>query len=214
MRSSGTSALVRWMCSATGRILSSAKRWNVSAASWKSSGRWLGPVPVRSSVAATDSRNSGERCSSTKGHASPSTDGVDAPDALASEQLGAEVGDRVGDERAREERLDLTAVAVVEHHLGALDRAGGVGEVVAEHLVLVEAGDGDATVDGRGTGQVLGGDGDDLRRSVDGRGGRGGATVVGVSVMARSLPTPSRDQGLDVGVRRRRRRGSWSPGGR
>ena len=36
---------------------------------------------------------------------------VDAPHRLAAEELGAEVGDRVGDERAREQRLDLAVLA-------------------------------------------------------------------------------------------------------
>ena len=124
-------------------------------------------MPELWSVAATDSRNSGERWASTNGRASPSTLGVDAPHRFASQQLGAEVGDRVGDERAREHRLDLAVLGVVEHHLGALDRAGGVGEVVAEHLVLVELGDGDAAVDGGGACEVVGGGGDDLGRAVD-----------------------------------------------
>ena len=93
--------------------------------------------------------------------------GVDAPHRFAAEHLGAEVGDRVGDERAREQRLHLAVLGVVEHHLGALDRARGVREVVAEDLVLVELGDGDAAVDVRGAREMVGGDGDDVGRAVD-----------------------------------------------
>ncbi len=43
MISSGMSALARCTCSAWGRILSSAKRWNVSRTSSKSASRWRGP---------------------------------------------------------------------------------------------------------------------------------------------------------------------------
>ena len=40
---------------------------------------------------------------------------VDAPCRLPSEQLGGQLGDGVGDERAGELRLDVALVAVVEH---------------------------------------------------------------------------------------------------
>ena len=68
----------------------------------------------------------------------------------------ADVGDGVGDERPGEHRLDLAVLGVVEHDPAALDRAGGVGEVVGEHLVLVELGDRDPPAVARRFGEVTG----------------------------------------------------------
>ena len=74
---------------------------------------------------------------------------------LAAEHAGGDVDDRVGDVGPGEHRLDLAVLAVVAHDLRALDRGGRVGEVVREHLVLVELGDGDlAALDGRRSASV------------------------------------------------------------
>ncbi len=73
--SSGTSALVRCTCSATGRILSSANRRNVSPTNSKSASRWVGPVPCLAHSSARDSRNAGARCAATKSCAGASTAG-------------------------------------------------------------------------------------------------------------------------------------------
>ena len=56
---------------------------------------------------------------------------------LAAEQLAGQLADGVGHEGAGDLRLELAVGAVVEHRAGRLDGGGGVGEVVAEHLVLV-----------------------------------------------------------------------------
>ena len=61
MISSGMSVLARWMCSARGRICSSAKRWNVSRTSSKSASRWRSPW-----VSASDARKAGSRYVATK----------------------------------------------------------------------------------------------------------------------------------------------------
>ena len=75
MMSSGTSPFVRCTCSATGRILSSAKRRNVSATSSKSAPRWVGPVPCFAHWSASASRNAGARWAVTKACAGASTAG-------------------------------------------------------------------------------------------------------------------------------------------
>ena len=177
MTSSGMSALVRWTCSATGRILSSAKRWKVSAASWKSSGRWLRPGADALERGRDRLEELGERCASTNGSASASSDRVDAPDRLASEQLGAELGERVGDERAREHRLDLAAARVVEHHLGALRPRWrrGRGRSASTWCSSSCATEMRPSTVARAC-EVIGGGGDDVGRGVDGR-GRGGELV-------------------------------------
>ena len=74
--------------------------------------------------------------------------GIRPPLVAAGGDARAQVPDRVGDERSGEHRLVLTARAVVEHHPASRDRAGRVGEVVREHLVLVEPRDRDAPVGG------------------------------------------------------------------
>ena len=82
--------------------------------------------------------------------------------------------DRVGDVRAGEHRLVLAVLAVPEHHPAALDRARRVREVVGEHLVLVELGDGDARRRRSDDAcERVGGGVDDLGRAVDGGGRRG-----------------------------------------
>ena len=130
--SSGMSSLWRWMCSATGRILSSAKRRNVSCTSSKSSSRWRGPAPVdrgqerRVAVGGDEGAGAVERA------------GLDAPRRLAAEELGGQVGDGVGDEGAGDAGLVVALGAVVEQRAGGLDRGGGVGEVVGEDLVGVD----------------------------------------------------------------------------
>ncbi len=148
MTSSGMSAFVRCTCSATGRILSSAKRWNVSAASSNSSGRWLRPGAARSGASrppprGTRARGAPRRTGSASRGASASTPHTASrPSSLAPRSAIAS---------AMNARASIDSSSpcspYVEHHRGALDRAGRVREVVAEHLVLVELGDGDAAVD-------------------------------------------------------------------
>ena len=91
--------------------------------------------------------------------------------------LRAEVGDRVGDERAREHRLDLAVLAVREHHRGTLrarsPRARGRRRAPgARRAWRPRSGrrrlDACARCRGRGV--------DDVGRAVD-RGGRGGELV-------------------------------------
>ncbi len=64
MISSGMSVLARWMCSARGRICSSAKRWKVSRTSSKSASRWRSPC-----WSANEARKAGSRKVATKASA-------------------------------------------------------------------------------------------------------------------------------------------------
>ncbi len=169
---SGMSSLCRWMCSATGRILSSANRWNVSRTRSKSSSRCAGPVPCCGSSSASASRNAGERCSATKSCAPESIAGS-TPHSPRGRRAGRDVGDRVGDVRVRELRLEVAVLGVVEHHAGRGDGAGRVGEVVGHDLVLVERAHRDAAVDGRSLGEAAGRGVDEGARRVDGRAGGG-----------------------------------------
>ena len=88
MMSSGTSALVRCTCSATGRILSSAKRRNVSATSSKSSERCVGPVPCFAHWSASASRNAGARCAATNGVRGRERRRIDAPQRARGRRAG------------------------------------------------------------------------------------------------------------------------------
>ena len=62
---------------------------------------------------------------------------LDAPRGLAPEEPAGQLADGVGHEGAGDLRLELAVGAVVEHRVRRLDGGGGVGEVVAEHLVDV-----------------------------------------------------------------------------
>ena len=223
MISSGTSAFVRCTCSATGRILSSAKRRNVSATSSKSSERCVGPVPCFAHCSASRVEELGRAVRGDERQRRRERRRRRRPTSRSRPmQRVRDVGDRVGDVRAREHRLDLAVLAVVAHHLRALDRGGRVREVVGEHLVLVELGDGDLAVVGRRARRAC-------RRprsttaaaSVDGRASR--AELVGHAREARPGRARSRldERALrrrrwSCGVRRRRSRGGVvaSAGGR
>ena len=62
---------------------------------------------------------------------------IGAPQLLASDQLGDELGDRVGHERAGDSGFDVALGAVVEQRASGLD-GSRVGHVVGEHLVVVD----------------------------------------------------------------------------
>ena len=179
--SSGMSAFSRWMCSAIGRIFSSAKRRKVSCTSSKSLSRWRGPRRVGQRG---EERRVAVRAPRSPG-ASSSASPVDAPLGLAPEQLRRELGDGVGDERAGERGLDVALGAVVEHRAAGLDRRRGVGQVVGQHLLGVD----------RRSAEAADGTGDDLAGHIDD--GLGGGQVGGRHVRrlfgghARRLPTGS-----------------------
>ncbi len=80
---------------------------------------------------------------------------VDPPGRVAAEELGAEIPDRIGDERARQVGLELTVLRVVEHDAAALDRTRSVREVIREHLMAIERGDRDPSVDRGGPREVI-----------------------------------------------------------
>ena len=94
----------RCTCSACGRTLSSAKRWNVSRTSSKSSPRCRGP-------------STEARAASTAGIALRRQEGgrrrvparLDAPERLPADHAAREVGHDVGDERRGDAGLDLPA---------------------------------------------------------------------------------------------------------
>src|SRR5262249_7114061 len=100
----------------------------------------------------------------------------DRPVCAARQRSARDVVQRVRDVRARQQRLDLAVLAVRTHDAGALDRGGGVREVVGDDLVLVEEGNGELPAVARPFGEGT-------RRGVDegpgeiDRGG-GGAQVV------------------------------------
>ena len=74
---------------------------------------------------------------------------LDAPVGLAAERHGSQVADGLGHEGAGQVGLQRPLRPVVEHGPARLDRRGGVGDVVGEVLVVVEAvGSGELT-DGR-----------------------------------------------------------------
>jgi hypothetical protein len=92
--------------------------------------------------------------------------GLDRPHRLSTPHARPELGDGVGDERARDGGLGVALGAVVEEGAGCLDRRRGVGDVVGEDL-------GDVRPAGGSEGTDAGGD--DLTGGVDG--GRGGREV-------------------------------------
>ena len=102
---------------------------------------------------------------------------VDAPQRVAPDHLGAEVGDGLGDERACEHRLELAVLAVREHHPAAFERARRVREVVCEDLMGVELLDRDPAAVARRVREGSRRGVDDLAGAVD-RGG-GGDELVG-----------------------------------
>ena len=83
--------------------------------------------------------------------------GADAPLRLPTDEAGDEVGDGLGGEQAGQAGLETAVVAVVAHHRRPLHAGGGVGQVVGQHLVTVELGDGDAPLLAGELGQVGGG---------------------------------------------------------
>ena len=162
------SALVRCTCSATGRILSSAKRWNVSAASSNSSGRWRGPGARRRQRRGERLEERGGAVRLDERQRRRRARAVDAPRRRRGPMSArAEVGDGVGDERAASIDSTSPCSRVREHHPAAFERARRVREVVREHLVLVELVDADATVDAGRVGEMLRGRVDDFGRAVD-----------------------------------------------
>ena len=99
------------------------------------------------------------------------------PLAAAGQRAGRNVVQRVGDVRAREQRLDFAVLPVRAHHLRALDRGGGVREVVRDDLVAVEPGHRDLAALARPLSERVRGRVDDGTGEVDGVGR--GAQIVG-----------------------------------
>ena len=83
MISSGMSVLARWMCSARGRICSSANRWKVSRTSSKSASRWRSPW-----VSASDARKAGVAVGGHERLGRGHPVGGDAPLAVPPDQCG------------------------------------------------------------------------------------------------------------------------------
>jgi hypothetical protein len=71
---------------------------------------------------------------------------------LAAQDAGRHVVDGVGDERAGDAGLDRALVAVLDDGPGDVDGGGGVGQVIGDRLVVVQA---------ALAGEVAGGGGDD-----------------------------------------------------
>ena len=134
MMSSGMSAFSRWMCSAIGVSFSSAKRRKVSWTISKSPERCRGP-----SVSTSEARNSGDRYVGDEAAHAVERIVAHAPLGLPAEHLGGQVGQHVGGERRGDLRLVRAPVAVVEQAPGGHDPGGGVGHVVGQDLVLVDA---------------------------------------------------------------------------
>ena len=166
MISSGMSVLARWMCSARGRICSSANRWKVSRTSSKSASRWR--VPGRS---AREARKAGSRKVATNASAGAIHPAATPHSGAAPDDPGGQVGHGVGGEGAGDPGLGVAVGPVGQDGLGRSDGGGGVGDVVGQHLGRVgTAGSdqgGDAGIDDRlGQTQCVGGG----RRSGAGRG--------------------------------------------
>ncbi len=95
--------------------------------------------------------------------------GGDTPLGLPAEQLGTQLGQRIGDERGGNQALVVALGAIVEQPPAAHQRGGGVGDVVGQHLVGVDAvlgqpadgrvDDGLANIQGGSGGGEVGGDG-------------------------------------------------------
>ncbi len=109
MSDSGMSPLVRCTCSAWGRTCSAAKRWNVAATREKSSSRWPVPGPL-------GERRQERRVAAGREERRAPAQPVrrDAEAALSPERPRAGVGDRVGDEGAREVGLARPVRAVAQ----------------------------------------------------------------------------------------------------
>src|ERR687898_955701 len=120
MISSGMSALWRWMGSATGRILSSANRRNVSCTISKSSSRWRGPGP------SIDARNAGSRWAATNARAASRAVGLDRSGRMRQVVGDDLIGvDRAGGGQVGERPVDDAA--------GGLDGGSGGVEVGRGH---------------------------------------------------------------------------------
>ncbi len=132
MISSGMSVLARWMCSARGRICSSANRWKVSRTSSKSESRWRGPGSsasgARKAGVAVVGQDGLEGWRPTRGR--HPTNGCARPS-------GRQIGDRVGDEGTGQPGLGRTVRTVGECRLCSADGGSGVGDVVGQHLLDV-----------------------------------------------------------------------------
>ena len=143
MISSGMSPFVRWTCSATGRdlVLGEAPERvldqlevlvEVAGAGLVGQRGQEGRVPV----------GGHELAGAVEGA------GLDAPLGLAAVELAGQVVDGVGDEGAGDRRLDVALAAVVEHRPPGLDGGGGVGQLVGDDLVGIDAAGGLQGVDG------------------------------------------------------------------
>jgi hypothetical protein len=98
------------MCSACGRILSSAKRWNVSRTSSKSSPKWRGPSVVGQT---RQYRRVALRRDEVGHRRIPA--GLDAPESFATgDGTADEIGHDVGDEGGGNAGLDVTECAVLQ----------------------------------------------------------------------------------------------------
>ena len=148
MISSGMSVLARWMCSARGRICSSAKRWKVSRTSSKSASRCRGP-----STSARDDRNSGSRKVATNASAgaiqSPAT-----PHSRVRPMVRAARSATASAAKAQAIRASVSpARPVGQRRPGGAHGRRRVGHVVGQHLGRVRSTGpvecGDAGVDHR-----------------------------------------------------------------
>ncbi len=129
MISSGMSVLARWMCSARGRICSSANRWKVSRTNSKSASRWRSP-----GTSASEARKAGSRKVVTNSSAG-AIQSIDTPHCRA-RPSGArrQISQGVGDESAGDAGLGVAVGSVGEHRLGRADRGRGMGHVVGQDL--------------------------------------------------------------------------------
>ena len=159
MISSGMSPLARWMCSARGRICSSAKRWKVSRTSSKSASRWRSPS--RAGQAGQERRVAvGGRRRRGRGRASRGS----TPKASSRPTVRATRSARASATKAQAMRASSCPARRTSRAARAVAHAGrGVGQVVGHDLVGV------GPAGGR---QPAGGAVDDHRRAtVDGGGG-------------------------------------------
>ena len=134
MISSGTSALLRWTCSASGRISSSAKRRNVSCTISKS------PVEVARAgvVGERGERTPGRGRCATNVAGAGAARGSTPHSCLAADQLRAPRSATASATKAHvSERLDRRPWRRSRASTGRSSTAAGVGEVVGEHLVGV-----------------------------------------------------------------------------
>ncbi len=113
---------------------------------------------------------------------------IDPPEVFSADHPAHDVGDRVGHERAGQHRLDFAVPGVAAHDPPGFDRGGGVGQVVRDHLVLVELVDRQLGAVEARLREVRDRGVDDFGRHGDGRPGR--PFLIGAH--ARTIPTGSR----------------------